>query len=171
MEVCSEALTNIGDISTTNKRNKLEAPLVCTYCSRQYTDRHRYEVHVRFHTGETPFKCPICNKGFRDNRKMKIHVRRHNSALAHKCHLCPRSFEGKKGLEKHLIAHENNRCVETKVIKGVDGSISMALPDDKKKSVNDAMTVDVDINNILESSGTKDSQITPLLAMMTPEPP
>ena len=170
-EVCSEVPINTEDISTTNRRNKLEAPLVCTYCSRQYTDRHRYEVHVRFHTGETPFKCPICNKGFRDNRKMKIHVRRHNSALAHKCHLCPRSFEGKKGLEKHLIAHENNRCVETKVIKGVDGRISMALPDEKKRPVDDSMSIDVDVDNILENSETKDSQITPLLAMMTPEPP
>jgi uncharacterized Zn-finger protein len=56
---------------------QLESPLVCGYCSREYTDRHRFEVHVRFHTGETPFKCHICGKGFRDNRKMKLHVGRH----------------------------------------------------------------------------------------------
>ena len=180
--VSSNAITNLNDdyqelcnntdkLSTSNKPNKVGPPFVCTYCSRQYTERHRYEVHVRFHTGETPFKCPICNKGFRDNRKLKIHVRRHNSSLAHKCHLCPRSFEGKKGLEKHLIAHENNRCVETKIIKGVDGSISMALPEEKKRSVNDAVSIDVDINDIIENAGNKEAQITPLLAMMTPEPP
>ena len=150
--------------------NKVENAFVCSYCSRQYTDRHRYEVHVRFHTGETPFKCPICNKGFRDSRKKKIHVRRHNSALAHKCHLCPRSFEGKKGLEKHLNAHENNRCVETKVIKGVDGSISMALPEDKKKSMDSAMNIKIDIDSIIGNVDTKEKEITPLLTLVTPEP-
>ena len=150
--------------------HKVENAFVCSYCSRQYTDRHRYEVHVRFHTGETPFKCPICNKGFRDSRKKKIHVRRHNSALAHKCHLCPRSFEGKKGLEKHLNAHENNRCVETKVIKGVDGSISMALPEDKKKSLDSAMNIKIDIDSIIGNVDTKEKEITPLLTLVTPEP-
>ena len=167
-DICNKVYQNEAELGIHKKRHKAEAPLVCNYCSRQYTDRHRYEVHVRFHTGETPFKCPICNKGFRDSRKQKIHVRRHNGTLAHKCHLCPRSFEGKKNLEKHLNAHENNRCVETKVIKGADGSFSMALPDDKKRSLNNAINIDVDIDEMYEDTTAKDQKITPLLTLMTP---
>ena len=110
------------------KRHKLDAPLQCEYCNNTYTDRHRYEVHVRYHTGETPFKCPICGKGFRDDRKMRLHVARHNGTLNNKCHLCPRSFEGPKALQKHLQAHEMGRYVKPKVIMNADGSTSMALP-------------------------------------------
>lgn len=76
--------------------NRVTDPLICPYCSRAYFDRNRYEIHIRFYTGETPFKCPICSKGFRENRKLKLHIRRHTSSLRHKCHLCPRSFEGSK---------------------------------------------------------------------------
>ncbi|XP_071746728.1 uncharacterized protein [Lepeophtheirus salmonis] len=86
----------------------------CQFCSRCYTDKNRFEIHVRFHTGETPYVCPICNKGFRDGKKMKIHVGRHTSSLTHKCHLCPRSFEGPRALNKHLLAHKMKNYISPK---------------------------------------------------------
>eukprot|EP00095_Tigriopus_kingsejongensis_P002910 maker-scaffold336_size202805-snap-gene-1.35 protein:Tk02910 transcript:maker-scaffold336_size202805-snap-gene-1.35-mRNA-1 annotation:"zinc finger protein 729-like" len=124
------------DLTVQAKRGK-SAPHVCQYCQREYKEKHRYDVHIRFHTGEKPYTCPTCHKGFREQRKLNLHVARHNSSLGHKCHLCPRSFEGPKALNKHLDAHKNNRYVAPKVFKKADGTIAMVLPEDHnyKKTV------------------------------------
>ena len=37
-------------------------PYTCQYCSKVYDNKRKYEIHVRFHTGETPFKCHLCGK-------------------------------------------------------------------------------------------------------------
>ena len=57
---------------TTPEKRVGSVAMICPYCSREFSDKHKYDVHVRFHTGETPFKCPVCNKGFRDSKKMKV---------------------------------------------------------------------------------------------------
>ena len=69
---------------------------------------YRYDVHVRFHTGETPFKCPVCNKGFRDSKKMKVHISRCHKDKQLKCQLCPEVLDSAKAFEKHLLgAHSS----------------------------------------------------------------
>lgn len=131
--VCAKICASESDLKIHKKRHKIDEALICPYCQRNYVDQHRYAVHVRIHTGETPFHCDLCGKGFRDDRKMKLHMARHNSGLSHKCHLCPRSFEGPKALEKHLNAHATGRYVAPKVIKKSDGTMAMALPEEKQK--------------------------------------
>ncbi|CAB4054974.1 KRAB [Lepeophtheirus salmonis] len=113
MSILSGSCSSSSNNSSLNNSSKGEN-YTCQFCSRCYTDKNRFEIHVRFHTGETPYVCPICNKGFRDGKKMKIHVGRHTSSLTHKCHLCPRSFEGPRALNKHLLAHKMKNYISPK---------------------------------------------------------
>ena len=134
--VCNKMCPSEIELANHKKRHKINEALICPYCNRSYIDKHRYAVHVRIHTGEMPFQCNVCNKKFRDDRKLKLHMARHESSLSYKCHLCPRSFEGPKALEKHLQAHSTGRHVAPKIITKADGSVAMALPDDKSLQEN-----------------------------------
>jgi hypothetical protein len=51
--VCGKECRNEADLNLHKKRHKVDAPFICQFCSREYVDRNRFDVHIRLHTGKS----------------------------------------------------------------------------------------------------------------------
>ena len=46
----------------------------CKSCTKRFSHKGHYEVHVRTHTGEKPFVCAWCNVKYSTKRSLERHV-------------------------------------------------------------------------------------------------
>ena len=75
---------------------------VCPYCSRLFTHKRDYTVHLRSHTGERPFQCPHCPKAFYRETHLTEHLRIHTGERPYACAHCPYRATRANSLKIHV---------------------------------------------------------------------
>uniref|UniRef100_A0A0L8H4Y4 C2H2-type domain-containing protein n=1 Tax=Octopus bimaculoides TaxID=37653 RepID=A0A0L8H4Y4_OCTBM len=101
----STSKVNHSNTERTSRRQKKRPPLICEYCSKQFTKPSQLLYHTRSHTGERPFKCDVCDKAFVSNSHLLRHSRTHSSVKSHICDTCGRGFSQRYSLMTHENIH------------------------------------------------------------------
>ena len=91
--------------------------LQCSFCSRQFYDKHGLKRHEMTHTGEKPFKCPVCEKGFSQAYDLKQHELIHSKETPFHCKHCDKGFKQKSNMIKHERIHTGEKLFCCKVCK------------------------------------------------------
>lgn len=131
--ICNKELSKKSfsyHISTHNMNNL--AKIVCTICSKEFTNSRLLNLHLTIHSGTKPhpcihceqsfltkmqltrhlgshgippqlYKCHLCFKEFSYNHYLTLHLRMHNDPIF-KCNLCNRNFERKDYLNDHMTS-------------------------------------------------------------------
>jgi len=73
---------------------------MCPICSKEFQE-HKYEAHLRRHTGEKPCQCHLCEKSFYDKPTLQRHIEHTHSTLKLECPKCKRKYK-KRRFELHL---------------------------------------------------------------------
>lgn len=110
----------------------------CDECPQQFTNRTRFELHLRSHTG---YECNVCGKTFKKKYHRTDHMRTHVCSInfvsfnvfnflnkifdfqtgerPYKCSLCEKNFTQRSALSGHLKWHAKlklPRCSKKKKI-------------------------------------------------------
>ncbi len=100
MNAASQGLPFVPVISR-RKRGDQSVPLVCRFCSKEFTRTNALQAHENHHTGERPFKCEFCLKGFADKANFRRHVMIHTGEKPYKCEMCGKEYIRRNDLEMH----------------------------------------------------------------------
>lgn len=58
----------------TNKSIETETKFTCNICPARFVKEHRYEAHMRTHTGKKPWDCKQCDRAFAKFSTLKYHL-------------------------------------------------------------------------------------------------
>ncbi|XP_063960651.1 zinc finger protein 585A-like [Lytechinus pictus] len=85
----------------------------CSYCSKKFHCKSRFDDHVMNHTGERRFQCANCGKAFIKKAKFEKHTCRNTQVgnkdqKLHECSYCSKKFLRKCHLSRHVEIHLEN---------------------------------------------------------------
>ena len=79
-------------------------PFKCPFpkCNKSYSNKSRFDVHFRTHSGIKPFSCPICKKKFNEKGNLKTHILFHTNERPFKCPQCEKTYKTNGHLKDHI---------------------------------------------------------------------
>ena len=79
-------------------------PFKCPFpkCNKSYSNKSRFDVHFRTHSGIKPFSCPICQKAFNEKGNLKTHILFHTNERPFKCPQCEKTYKTNGHLKDHI---------------------------------------------------------------------
>uniref|UniRef100_A0A182RAT6 C2H2-type domain-containing protein n=1 Tax=Anopheles funestus TaxID=62324 RepID=A0A182RAT6_ANOFN len=91
-----------------------EFPYECKHCDRKMPNKHRYDQHMRMHTGEKPYACRNdCGRKFSHATDRRRHeMVTHTGEKPHRCCSCSMAYVRRKELHqhyRHFPAHDTDR--------------------------------------------------------------
>ncbi|XP_052895481.1 zinc finger protein 420-like [Anopheles moucheti] len=80
-----------------------EFPYDCSQCNRKMPNKHRYDLHMRMHTGEKPYACRHdCGRKFAHATDRRRHeMVTHTGEKPHRCNSCSMAFVRRRELQQH----------------------------------------------------------------------
>lgn len=82
----------------------------CTYCSKTFTGKHKYQVHMRQHLGERKFKCSECGQAFLQREFLRRHEMTHSREAPFICFDCGRTFRQQVNLKQHKLRKHGGKA-------------------------------------------------------------
>ena len=106
-EVCDERMDETQDDIIQEDNTKKKAKFECTLCSVTFTNKTKYNCHMRRHPNdrEKLFMCEQCGKMFPEKRHLVDHQTVHSDARPHVCTVCNLAFKVKSNMLKHMLRH------------------------------------------------------------------
>ncbi|XP_076048383.1 uncharacterized protein LOC143029581 [Oratosquilla oratoria] len=89
----------------------VDGRIVCTFCEKTFTYRHKYLDHVASHTGEKRYECFKCKKKFVSKMSLNYHCKQVHEKHTHRysCSNCDKVFISNAKLIEHMRTHTGEK--------------------------------------------------------------
>ncbi|ODM93188.1 putative zinc finger protein [Orchesella cincta] len=118
--ICPSRLTSLhalkSHIEHVHNKDATPAAYECKYCGRRYnkSQKTKYDIHLRQHTGEKPYQCSRCIKAFASREQLNRHEIIH-AGMQIQCEFCSSVYKTPKYLRRHHLKHHPD-LVQRKVV-------------------------------------------------------
>ncbi|XP_054620512.1 gastrula zinc finger protein XlCGF57.1-like [Dunckerocampus dactyliophorus] len=92
-------------------QTRMQQPLVCKECGKDFPRKSSLERHVKLHAGDRPFICEYCGKTFMEKAVLKRHLKNHTGGRPriHACDVCGKKFTMSQHLHVHKRIHTGEK--------------------------------------------------------------
>ena len=90
-------------------------PFKCSQCEKRFATHVGMQNHLsKVHLGNSKYRCTVCSKGFTTKSHFRVHMQTHTKRRPFQCHQCPRSFSSEKACENHQSEHTDEKPYKCK---------------------------------------------------------
>ena len=147
-------------------------PFKCPFpkCNKSYSNKSRFDVHFRTHSGIKPFSCPICSKNFNEKGNLKTHILFHTNERPFKCSQCEKTYKTNGHLKDHIdIYHKQIKKFKCQICGIKFGRRStltahIKVHFDNKNNIEFNCVEDKEKSNLIKLKGNFSSSSTSLVS-------